>query len=264
MNQPLHTLGIPPNAWMVNATQADLSRPPIAPRPIVLPTATKTLRLDLNKAALLVIDMQNDFCHPAGWLAHIGVDVSPTWAAIAPLRSILPVLRQQQVPIIWVNWGNRPDLLNISPALRHVYNPTGTGVGLGDPLPTNQAPVLTAGSWAAAVIDALTPDPADIRVDKYRMSGFWDTPLDSILRNLSKTTLFFAGVNADQCVMTTLQDASFLGYDCILLRDGTATTSPDYCMQATLYNVSQCFGFVTDTAALLAALAQLEGHPDPN
>ncbi|UZQ54103.1 hypothetical protein OOK60_16690 [Trichothermofontia sichuanensis B231] len=67
MNQPLHTLGIPPNAWMVDATQADLSRPPIAPRPIVLPTATKTLRLDLNKAALLVIDMQNDFCHPAGW-----------------------------------------------------------------------------------------------------------------------------------------------------------------------------------------------------
>lgn len=261
---PLHPLGIPPNAWMVDATSADLSRPAIAPRPIVLPTATKTLRLDLNKAALLVIDMQNDFCHPDGWLAHIGVDVSPTWAAIAPLQTILPVLRQHQVPIVWVNWGNRPDLLNISPALRHVYNPTGTGIGLGDPLPKNQAPVLTAGSWAAAVIDELTPDPGDIRVDKYRMSGFWDTPLDSILRNLGKTTLFFAGVNADQCVMTTLQDASCLGYDCILLRDGTATTSPEYCMQATLYNVSQCFGFVTDTASLLAALRTIAEGESPS
>ena len=155
--------------------------------------------------------------------------------------------------MIWVNWGNRPDLLNISPALRHVYNPTGTGIGLGDPLPSNGAPVLIKDSWAAAVVDELVADAADIWVDKYRMSGFWDTPLDSILRNLGKTTLLFAGVNADQCVLCTLQDANFLGYDCILLRDCTATTSPDYCMQATVYNVNQCFGFVADSQALIGA-----------
>jgi nicotinamidase-related amidase len=125
---------------------------------------------------------------------------------------------------------------------------------LGDPLPKNNAPVLMAGSWAASVVDELPPKPEDICVDKYRMSGFWDTPLDSILRNLGRTTLFFGGVNADQCVMATLQDANFLGYDCILVKDCTATTSPEYCWQATLYNVKQCFGFVSDSQAMLEAI----------
>lgn len=254
MTSPLRTLGVPPNAWLVNAAIADITRPPLPPRIITLTTTTKMLRLDLAKAAFLIVDMQNDFCHPDGWLAHIGVDVSPARTPIAPLQGLLPVLRSVQVSIVWVNWGNRPDLLNISAASRHVYNPTGDGVGLGDRLPTNDAPVLTKDSWAAAVVDELEQKPNDIRVDKYRMSGFWDTPLDSILKNLGKTTLFFAGVNADQCVMATLQDANFLGYDCLLLTDCSATTSPDYCWQATLYNVNQCFGFVTDSHALLTAI----------
>jgi nicotinamidase-related amidase len=253
MNPSLHPLGIPPNAWSVNATTADITRPPLPQRLATLPTDTKTLRVDLAKAALLVIDMQNDFCHPDGWLAHIGVDVTPARDPILPLKGLVPALREAAIPILWINWGNRPDLLNISAGLRHVYNSTGEGVGLGDRLP-NGAPVLIKDSWAAAVVDELTPEDTDIRIDKYRMSGFWDTPLDSILKNLGKTTLLFAGVNADQCVMATLQDANFLGYDCILLRDCTATTSPQYCMQATIYNVNQCFGFVSDSMALIRAL----------
>jgi nicotinamidase-related amidase len=254
MNRPLRTLGIPPNAWAVDAELADITRPPLLPRLITLPTETKTLRLDLAKAVMIVVDMQNDFCHPDGWLASIGVDVTPARDPIAPLKTLLPELRAAHVPIIWLNWGNRPDLLNISAGLRHVYNPTGDGVGLTDPLPKNGAPVLTKGSWAAAVVDELVLKPEDIHIDKYRMSGFWDTPLDSILRNLGRTTLFFGGVNADQCVMATLQDANFLGYDCILLRDCTATTSPDYCLQATFYNVKQCFGFLTGSETLLKGM----------
>jgi nicotinamidase-related amidase len=140
----------------------------------------------------------------------------------------------------------------------HVYKPSGTGVGLGDPLPGSGAPVLEKNSWAAAIIDELTPPASDIRVDKYRMSGFWDTPLDSILRNLGITTLMFGGVNIDQCVMTTLQDANFLGYDCVLIEDCAATTSPRYCHDATIYNVKQCFGFVAQSAALLDGLARAE------
>lgn len=255
MHRPLRTLGVPPNAWAVDKTTADITRPALPPRPVTLPTETKKLRLDLAKAAMLVVDMQNDFCHPEGWLAHIGVDVTPARTPIELLQALLPELRAAGVPIIWLNWGNRPDLLNISAGLRHVYNPTGDGVGLGDPLPKRNAPVLTAGSWAAAVVDELVQEEGDIRVDKYRMSGFWDTPLDSILRNLGRTTLFFGGVNVDQCVMVTLQDANCLGYDCILLKDCAATTSPEYCFPATVYNINQCFGFVTDSPALLAALS---------
>jgi nicotinamidase-related amidase len=246
------------NHWRVSADTVDLTRPAMPPRPVPAAAEPQRLVLDAARTAMLVVDMQNDFCSPAGWLAHIGVDVTPARGPIDPLRGLLPVLREIAVPIIWVNWGNRPDRLNLSPALHHVYKATGEGVGLGDPLPHHGARVLERGSWAAAVVDELAPAEGDVRVDKYRMSGFWDTELDSILRNLRITTLLFGGVNADQCVLATLMDANFLGYDCVLVRDCTATTSPDYCMQATLYNVKQCFGFVADSQALREGIAALD------
>ena len=244
----------PRNRWTVDADSADLVRGSFPARPVTLDAPPKRVTFDLARSALIVVDMQNDFCHPEGWLAHIGVDVAPARRPIGPLNALLPVLRREGVPIVWLNWGNRPDRLNLSPALLHVYDPTGTGVGLGGALPASGAHVLEAGSWSAAIVDELVPGPDDIHVAKYRMSGFVDTPLDSILRNLDVTTVFFAGVNADQCVLCTLQDANFRGYDTLLLEDCAATTSPDYCLQATLYNVRQCFGFVASGSSLAEAL----------
>ena len=255
VSEPTHALGASPrNQWQVSRTRADLVRTPAPPRPALIQAGARQVQIDLARTAILVIDMQNDFCHPDGWLGHIGVDVALARAPIAPLARLLPALRQAEVPVLWINWGNRPDRLNLSPALLHVYKPEGTGTGLGDPLPGSGARVLEEGSWAAAVVDDLSMAAADIAVAKYRMSGFWDTPLDSILRNLGVTTLLFAGVNADQCVLCTLQDANFLGYDCLLVEDCAATTSPAFCWDATLYNVRQCFGFVVTSDALLTAL----------
>jgi nicotinamidase-related amidase len=242
----------PRNQWQVSTQAVDLRRAPRVPRPLSIAATPQGLTLDLARTALLVVDMQNDFCHPEGWLGHIGVDVAPARAPIPALAALLPALRRQDVPVIWVNWGNRPDRLNLSPSLLHVYKPTGVGTGLGDPLPGSGAAVLERGSWSASVVDELAEEETDIRVSKYRMSGFWDTELDSILRNLGVTTLLFAGVNVDQCVLCTLQDANFLGYDCVLLEDCSGTTSPDYCFAATLYNVRQCFGFVAQSGAFLA------------
>lgn len=250
--QPLGSA--PNNQWRVTADDADLVRPAVTPRPAAFAAAPQNVTIDLARTAIVVVDMQNDFCHPDGWLSHIGVDVDPARKPIAPLSDLVPALRDAGVPVVWLNWGNRPDRMNLSPSLIHVYKPDGEGVGLGDPLPKSGAPVLEKGSWAAAVVDELSIAPEDIAVDKYRMSGFWDTPLDSILRNLGVQTILFAGVNADQCVLCTLQDANFLGYDCVLLEDCTATTSPDYCMEATLYNVKQIFGFVADSRAILKSL----------
>jgi nicotinamidase-related amidase len=242
------------NAWQVDERQADLVRAARPAVPARLAAEPKDCTIDLARTAMVVVDMQNDFCHPDGWLASIGVDVVPARAPIAPLQRLLPALRTAGVPVVWVNWGNRPDRLNLSPALLHVYNPTGTGVGLGDRLPKTGAAVLEKDSWSAAVVDELAPGPSDIRVDKCRMSGFWDTPLDSILRNLGMTTLLFGGVNADQCVLHTLADANFLGYDTLMVGDCTATTSPAFCWDATVYNVKQIFGFVVPSRSILDAL----------
>jgi len=247
----------PGNDWQVSAKLADMTRPPRPVRAARLAAQFKDVVIDWNKSALIVIDMQNDFCHPKGWLAGIGVDVTPARAPIKPLAKLLPKLRKAGVPVLWVNWGNRPDLANISPALRHVYNGDGKSVGLGSPLknaPVPGARVLEKGSWAAAVVDELSIAPTDICVDKYRMSGFWDTPLDAILRNLGVTTVFFGGVNADQCVLATLMDANFLGYDTFLVEDCSATTSPECCLPATLYNVRTCFGFSTTSQAMAKTL----------
>ena len=246
----------PNNRWQVTQDDADLVREVPAPRPLAFCAEPQNLTVDLARTAIVVVDMQNDFCHPDGWLAHIGVDVAPARTPIEPLRTLLPALRAANVPVVWLNWGNRPDRLNLSPSLIHVYKPDGTGVGLGDPLPANGAPVLEKNSWAAAVVDELAIEPGDISVDKFRMSGFWDTPLDSILRNMGVQTLLFTGVNADQCVLCTLQDANFLGYDCVLVEDCTATTSPDFCMEATLYNVKQIFGFVAASGDVLTGLEE--------
>ncbi len=203
--------------------------------------------------------MQNDFCSPHGWLSHIGVDVTAARTPIAPLQALLPRLRWKGVPVLWVNWGNRPDRLNLSPSLLHVYNPTGEGVGLGDPLPGPAGPaagakVLERDSWAAAIVDGLTPAPNDIHVAKYRMSGFWDTELDSILRNLRRHD---AAVRRGQCGPVRAVYAPGRQFPGLRLHSGErlrATTSPSYCLEATLYNVKQCFGFVTTSDHLLNGL----------
>ena len=106
---PLLPLGSSPrNLWRVSRTRADLVREPPPPRPALVEAGARQVRIDLARTAILVIDMQNDFCHPAGWLGHIGVDVAPARAPIAPLARLLPALRRAGTPVIWVNWGSAP------------------------------------------------------------------------------------------------------------------------------------------------------------
>lgn len=242
------------NAWTASNNTIDLTRDRAAPHRISVAARPQALSLDLTRSACVVVDMQNDFCHPEGWLAGLGVDVTPTRSAVGPLRALLGALRRESVPVIWLNWGNRPDRANLPPGVLHVYDPLGEGRGIGEELPGNGSRVLERGSWSASLVEGLAPEPADVVVDKYRMSGFFDTELDSVLRNLDVTTLLFGGVNLDQCVYATLVDAACLGYDAVLLADCSATTSPGFCIEATLYNVARCFGFVTTGADIVVAI----------
>ena len=247
------------NRWRADAGSADLVRPDRPARPARIAAAPKRLRLDLARTAFVAVDLQNDFCHPDGWLAGIGVDVSAAGPAIAATAALLAPLRAAGVPVVWVTWGVRPDLANVPPGVMHVYDGAAEGRGLGAPSGPRAAPVLAAGSWSAELVAGLEIAPEDLRIDKHRMSGFWDTPLDAALRNLRVDTLLFAGVNADQCVLHTLADAACLGYDVVMVEDACATTSPAFCMEATLYNVRQIFGFTATSDAVLAGLAEAEG-----
>jgi ureidoacrylate peracid hydrolase len=230
------------NAWRVDGDRIELSRPARPSSPVRVDAQPANLVLDLARTALVIVDMQNDFCHRDGWLASIGVDIAPARTPIGSLQTALPALRRAGVAVVWLNWGTRVDRANLPPNVLHVYDPSGEGVGIGSRQPTGH-PVLERDSWGAAVVDELVAAPEDIWVHKHRMSGFWDTELDSVLRNLDVTTLLFAGVNADQCVLATLIDGACIGYDVVLLEDAAATTSPAFCWDATVYNVRQCFGF---------------------
>ena len=253
---PAGALGRSPQTrWLATADAVDMAVAPPAPRPLHVLAEPQNVVIDLHRTAIVVIDLQNDFCTQGGWVDHIGGDYAADRAAIAPLQALLPALRASGVPVIWVNWGNRPDLANMPPSQIHLYKNSGSGIGLGDPLPNGRGNVLEKDSWAAAVVDELAPLPGDICVDKHRISGFWDTPLDSILRNLGIRSILFAGCNTDQCVLHTLTDANFLGYGCVMLTDCCATSSPAFCTEATVWNVKKCFGFVTDSIRVLQALA---------
>jgi len=249
-------LGIPGrNSYRVSETKVDMRRPRSKSRPIELEALPQKIIIDLARSALIIVDMQNDFCGEGGWISSTGMDFTAARDLVGPINSVAAALRRENVPVLWVNWGVRPDRANLSPGTQHPFNPHGSGPGLAGARADDRHNynVLQKGGWGAELVDGLKPAPEDIFVDKHRISGFWDTPLDSILRNLRVSTLLFAGINADHCVYATLMDANFHGYDTIMLEDCVATTSPDFCMQATLHNVRFCFGFTTMTQQLLQA-----------
>jgi nicotinamidase-related amidase len=243
------------NAWTDRGDRIDLTRARPEPRPLRLAASPQDVILDLARTAILVVDMQNDFLSPGGWFAARGIDASGAAAATRSLQGLLPVLRGAGIPVVWVNWGNRPDRANLNPTVLHSADPAGAGPGYGARLAPDGDPVLEKDSWGAAVVDGLAIEPGDVQVDKFRLSGFWDNELDSILRNLRVTTLLFAGVNVDRCVLATLQDASFLGYDCLLLEDCSATTAAPPAGEAACELVRRMYGFVIRGADLEAGLS---------
>jgi len=214
----------------------------------------QNVTLDLNRTAVIVVDMQNDFCEPDGWFASKGVDVAPTRWPIPVLQKLLSALRIAGVRVIWLNWGNRPDRLNLNPSVLHAGNPDGASLGYGDSSCTGRGSILNFGDWGAQVIAALTVDPTDIVVHKHRLSGFWDNELDSVLRNLGVTTLMFTGINLDRCLFATPMDASFLGYDCLVVEDATSTVSPQYVTDAVIFLVQLLYGFTITSTAIVSAL----------
>ncbi len=251
----------PHNAWALHGDRLSLVRDRTTPVPVRLDAKPRRVEFDLATSALVVVDMQNDFCHAQGWFGQKGIDVRPMRKAIAPIARLLPAWRRAGGTTVWLNWGVRIDRLNLSPLVQFNGRRAERAVGYAERSPIDRGPSLVPGTWGAAVVDELSVGEADITVHKHRLSGFWDNELDSILRLRGVTTLFFAGVNTDRCVFSTLQDAGFLGYDCILLEDACSTPSPAYVSRAIHFIVRQLHGFTADSAALAAALPAAHAAP---
>ena len=156
-------LGAARNSWGVGPGLVDLRREPAPSSPVTATARPQTVTLDLARTAIIVVDMQNDFCHPDGWLASIGRGRRPGQDADRAARGAAAVAaREAGCTVVWLNWGNRPDRANLPPGVLHVYNPDGRGNGIGVPARPGGSPTLQAGSWAAAIVDELKPEPGDI------------------------------------------------------------------------------------------------------
>jgi ureidoacrylate peracid hydrolase len=230
-------------------------RPRKEQRIVRVPATPQSVDIDLAASALIVVDMQNDFVHPDGWFASKGIDLSPIRAVIPAIERLTAGLRHAGVPVIWLNWGVRADRANLPP-LTIEKGRAGDSPTYADPSPSGRGGILVRDEWGAAIADGLTVAPSDVVVHKHRLSGFWDNELDSILRHCGITTLLFAGINIDRCVFSTLQDANFLGYDCMLVEDSCQTVSPDFVRDAVLYLVRLLHGVVATSDAILTAVGQ--------
>ena len=196
-----------------------------------------------DRQALVLIDMQNDFCAAGGWPARSGLDWKGCREAIPGVQRALEIARERDLWVIWVYWYNRPDLRNLGAPTLYSFKHELGQQGIGEELEHGR--VLTAGEWGAEMVDELKPlmEDDDIHIEKVRMSGFYGTHLDQVLRTQGIQTLFLAGVNVDQCVTTTMEDAYFRDYNTVLLEDACATSSPDFCKQAVVFNAQNCWGF---------------------
>lgn len=253
--EPPHAFGpAAHNAWTQSDKGLSLIRQVPSTIAVRFDAQPESIEIDLARSALVVVDMQNDFCHPEGWFGQKGIDVGPMRQPIGAIARLLTAWRAASGRVVWLNWGVRPDRLNLSPTLQFKGKRTAGGVGYAERSPLDRGLSVVAGEWGAQVIADLTVAPADITVFKHRLSGFWDNELDSILRQQGITTLLFAGVNTDRCVFSTLQDAGFLGYDCVLLADACGTPSPAYVTEAIHFLIRQLHGFVAHTADLIEQL----------
>jgi nicotinamidase-related amidase len=217
---------------------------------IQLEAAPEPVEIDPARAAVLVIDMQNAFGSPGGMFDKAGVPIHSIQAAVTPTRAAVEAARRAGIKIVYLKMGFMADLSDLGETNgpnEHFLGHLGVKDG-----------VLTRDTWATDIVDELAPSDDDTVVYKTRFSGFYRTELDELLKASGITNLIVTGCTTSVCVESTIRDAFFRDYHCVVLEDCTAEPmGADLSRSnhdATILLVERIFGSVSTSTNLINAL----------
>jgi len=223
---------------------------------LVLPARPEPLTVSVSQTAVVVIDMQNAYASPGGYLDLAGFDISGAAAVIEATKGVLETARAAGVPVIFFQNGWDADYVEAggpgSPNF-HKSNALKTMRAR----PELQGKLLAKGGWDYALVDELTPQPGDIVLHKTRYSGFFNSQLDSTLRSRGIRNIVLVGIATNVCVESTLRDGFFLEYFGVVLADATHQAGPAFVQEAALYNIEKFFGWVSSVADFKGAFGQI-------
>jgi ureidoacrylate peracid hydrolase len=218
------------------------------------------VEVDLQKSAVIVVDMQNAFASAKGMLDLAGVDISAAPGVVRGVKEVLEAARHAGLPVVYLQMGYRPDLSDGGgPGSPNWHKEL--GIRMMHCRPELKGKLVTVGGWDFEIVDELKPRPGDLSIVKTRYSGFARTPLDDELRRRGIRYLFFTGIATNVCVESTLRDAFFLDYWPILIADACMGSQPSL-HEASLQNVESFFGWTIPVAefAKVAVEAPSRAH----